>query len=98
MNAPAVTDLPSALRHIAEALDQARDPRASTADLLARLRAPRAGLTALPARYVEVFDLLLDRLESSALFTEESCSFSRSELVDSLAQWLAKARDQAGLA
>ena len=37
---------------------------------------------------------LLDSLESSALFTEESCSFSQRELHDSLGLWLDKARAQ----
>jgi hypothetical protein len=37
---------------------------------------------------------LLDRLESSALFTEESCSFSQSDLLGSLQMWLDKARGQ----
>ena len=97
MNAPAMTDTQSALRLIGEALDLAQDPHASTADLLARLRIPREALAGLPPRYLQVFDLLLDRLESSALFSEESCSFSRSELFDSLTQWLAKAREQAGI-
>lgn len=94
MNRPLAIDLSDALQQVGTALDHAREPQGSTADLLARLRAARAGLAALPARYGQVFDLLLDRLESSALFTEESCSFSRTELVDSLAQWLAKAREQ----
>jgi len=34
---------------------------------------------------------LLDRLEASALFTEESCSFSRRSLLDHLQAWLDKA-------
>ncbi|MEO8023049.1 hypothetical protein [Polaromonas sp.] len=50
--------------------------------------------TALPARYNEVLLQLLDRLESSALFTEESCSFSQKELLDSLQQWLDQAQRQ----
>jgi hypothetical protein len=35
---------------------------------------------------------LLDRLESSALFTEESCSFSQRDQFASLQMWLDKAR------
>ena len=35
---------------------------------------------------------LLDRLESSALFSEESCSFSQKELLDSLQLWMDKAQ------
>ncbi|MBU4423553.1 MULTISPECIES: hypothetical protein [unclassified Acidovorax] len=49
-------------------------------------------LTALPPRYAEVLHGLLDRLESSALFSEESCSFSQKDLVDSLQMWVDKAR------
>jgi hypothetical protein len=50
-------------------------------------------LAALPPRYTEVLTQLLTRLESSALFTEESCSFSHKDLVDSLQLWLDKARE-----
>ena len=49
-------------------------------------------LAALPPRYTEVLTQLLTRLESSALFTEESCSFSHKELLGSLQLWLDKAR------
>ena len=49
---------------------------------------------ALPARFSEVLMQLLDRLESSALFTEESCSFSQKELLDSLQLWIDKAQLQ----
>lgn len=49
---------------------------------------------ALPARYTEVQQQLLDRLESSALFTEESCSFSQKDLLDNLQQWLDQAQRQ----
>ncbi|MGH8829559.1 MAG: hypothetical protein ACREXV_00495 [Polaromonas sp.] len=49
---------------------------------------------ALPARFSEVLMQLLDRLESSALFTEESCSFSQKDLLDSLQLWIDKAQLQ----
>ncbi|MDP3226396.1 MAG: hypothetical protein Q8N13_00255 [Acidovorax sp.] len=49
-------------------------------------------LAALPQRYADVLLGLLDRLESSALFSEESCSFSQKDLVDSLQMWVDKAR------
>ena len=55
-------------------------------------RAQQALLAALPPRYGEVLLSLIDRLEASALFTEESCSFSHQGLVDSLQLWLDKAR------
>jgi hypothetical protein len=49
-------------------------------------------LAALPARYTEVLLNLLDRLESGALFSEESCSFSQKDLIASLQMWADKAR------
>ena len=49
---------------------------------------------ALPPRFAEVLLNLLDRLESSALFSEESCSFSQKDLLDSLQLWTDKARDR----
>ena len=49
-------------------------------------------LAALPPRYSEVLLNLLDRLESSALFSEESCSFSQKDLVATLQMWVDKAR------
>jgi len=55
-------------------------------------RAQQALLAALPPRYGEVLLNLIDRLESSALFTEESCSFSRKDLLDHLQAWVDKAR------
>ncbi|WP_291476825.1 hypothetical protein [Acidovorax sp.] len=48
--------------------------------------------TALPPRYTTVLHDLLDRLESSALFSEESSSFSQQDLLDSLRMWMDKAR------
>jgi len=48
-------------------------------------------LQALPPPFTPVWHQLLDRLESSALFSEESCSFSQGDLLDSLALWLDKA-------
>ncbi|MEY2677835.1 MAG: hypothetical protein RLZ00_527 [Pseudomonadota bacterium] len=49
---------------------------------------------ALPPKFETVWLNLVDRLESSALFTEESCSFSQTDLFDSLAMVLDKAQAQ----
>jgi len=51
-------------------------------------------LATLPPRYAEVAEDLLGRLEAGSLFTEESCSFSRQDLLDSLTVWLDKAQQQ----
>lgn len=60
-----------------------------------QLAAQQQGLAAaLPGRFNDVLSQLLNGLESSALFTEESCSFSQKELLDSLQLWIAKAQLQ----
>jgi len=46
----------------------------------------------LPEKFGIVLGDLLDRLEASALFNEESCSFSQKDLLDSLQVWADKAR------
>ena len=70
----------------------------SAADLGSQARSSGALLTTLPPRYAEVLLNLLDRLEASALFTEESCSFSQTELFDTLEQWADKAQARLALA
>ncbi len=51
-------------------------------------------LVALPPKFELVLRQVLDRLESSALFSDESCSFSQKDLLDSLQQWLDHAQGQ----
>jgi hypothetical protein len=66
---------------------------AITASVLSHTAREQADLLAvLPPRYADVLHGLLDRLESSALFSEESCSFSQKDLLDSLQMWVDKAR------
>ena len=69
-----------------------REQRISNHAFSAAARGHAVLLAALPPRYGEVLLGLLDRLEAGALFTEESCSFSHKELVDSLELWVEKAR------
>ncbi|MGH6625438.1 MAG: hypothetical protein ACRECD_02655 [Burkholderiaceae bacterium] len=76
------------------ALEQLRSGRLGVHAFSAEARGHEALLQALPGRYREVLLQLLDRLESSALFSEESCSFSQSGLLDNLQLWLEKARAQ----
>ena len=57
-------------------------------------RSSGALLTVLPPRYAEVLLQLLDRMEASALFTEESCSFSPNDMHESLQAWGAKAHER----
>ena len=46
----------------------------------------------LPAQFGDVLAQLLDHIEASALFSEESCSFSQKDLMASLQLWADKAR------
>jgi hypothetical protein len=72
---------------------QAFERGAHTAAALSTLARQQTALfAALPPRYGEVLLNLLDRLESSALFSEESCSFSQKDLVANLQMWVEKAR------
>lgn len=76
---------------VAAALKRLRQGEASAHAFSETARQQEALLAALPARYAEVLHGLLDRLESGALFSEESCSFSQKDLIDSLQMWLDKA-------
>ncbi len=75
-----------------EALDGLAQSQVTAASFSALAEKQVTLLAALPPRYTEVLTQLLTRLESSALFTEESCSFSHKELLGSLQMWLEKAR------
>ena len=85
----------SQLDAIGTRIDALRTGRGeSIATLSNEARASSDLLAALPPRYGEVLLNLLDRLESSALFSEESCSFSQKDLLDNLQVWVDKARAQ----
>jgi hypothetical protein len=73
------------------ALQQLRGDALSVADFSRIAMQQQILATALPERFGEVLSQLLNRLESGALFTEESCSFSQKDLLDSLQLWLDKA-------
>jgi hypothetical protein len=49
---------------------------------------------ALPPKYGEVLAEITDRIESSALFDEESCSYSQSDLLEALEVWAQKANER----
>ena len=82
------------LQALADALLRLKDGNLTASALNEQARACDALLAALPKRYGVVLFQLLDRLESSALFTEESCSFSQGDLHAHLDGWVAKAREQ----
>ncbi|MGE8320999.1 MAG: hypothetical protein ACN6O3_19785 [Comamonas sp.] len=74
------------------ALQQFDAGELSAQALSTQARAQGDLLAALPPQFETVLLQLLDRLESSALFSEESCSFSQKDLLDSLRLWADKAR------
>ena len=87
-----MTDTASAqLATLAQALQAFARGDHTAAALSTLARQQTTLLAALPPRYSEVLLNLLDRLESSALFSEESCSFSQKDLVGNLTMWVEKA-------
>jgi hypothetical protein len=72
-------------------LAQIQNGSVQASAFVSQARAHSALLQALPEKYSTVYHDLLDRLESGALFSEESCSFSQRDLLDSLALWSDKA-------
>ena len=65
-------------------LQQLAAEKITVEELSAQARASSHLLASLPPRYSTVLMDLLDRIEASALFTEESCSFSQSDLLGHL--------------
>lgn len=63
-----------------------------TTELTDAARAALVLASSLPPQFGEVLNNILDRLESSALFTEESCSFSQTGLLENLEVWIEKAQ------
>ncbi|MFM2054204.1 MAG: hypothetical protein RL456_2241 [Pseudomonadota bacterium] len=82
-------------RHLDALLGAFRQGDLDAAALAGGFRDTAARWPGLPERYTRVLGQLLMQVESSALFTEESCSFSRGDLADALGQWLDKARQAA---
>ncbi|MBV7457778.1 hypothetical protein KW843_25120 [Acidovorax sp. sif1233] len=80
------------LQPVHDALQAFSQGTLSASALSTTARAQTDLLAALPPRYAEVLHGLLDRLESSALFSEESCSFSQKDLVANLEMWVDKVR------
>lgn len=68
------------------------EDRLPAGELSQRFRAAAKAWPGLPARYGQVLEKLLEPLEASAMFSEESCAFSRTDLAQSLRDWLQHAR------
>jgi hypothetical protein len=81
----------AALTQLRTALTDLRSHALPTHAFIQTARAQQVLFNALPPKFNEVWQGLIDRLESSALFSEESCSFSQTDLLDSLEMVLNKA-------
>ncbi len=81
------------LHALQQALQQLAAGKITAAELIAQARATPHLQDRLPPRYAAVLQDLLDRLEASALFTEESCSFSQNDLLTHLQGWADKAQE-----
>ena len=76
-----------------QALWQCEQGDTSTAQMIQVWRHEASQLN-LPQRFGDVLNGQLDRMESSALFSEESCSFSQKDQLAALRVWLEKATEQ----
>ena len=81
------------LATLVQALHAFEGDKINAAALSTLARQQTTLLAALPPRYGEVLLNLMDRLESSALFSEERCSFSQKDLVANVQVWVEKARE-----
>ena len=81
----------AALATLRRALATLRSDSSTDRAFVQTARSQEALFRSLPPKFEEVWLGLVDRLESSALFNEESCSFSQTDLLDSLEMVLDKA-------
>lgn len=88
---PSTLAASAAIVAMQERLTQLREGRLNPSDLSQWALAQKALLDALPAPFSVVLQDLLNRLEAGAMFSEESCSFSQKDIIDSLQLWIDKA-------
>ena len=93
-HSPELLEASRQLQQLKSGFTQLAQSQGNASSLGQQARAANTLLQTLPPRYGEVLLNLLDRLESSALFTEESCSFSQKDLLDNLQSWADKAQTQ----
>lgn len=80
-----------ALERLRGSLDDLRAGQVAPAALIDAFRKEAELLAALPPAFASVAENTLQRLESSGLFAEESCSFSQQGLLENLDLWIQKA-------
>ena len=85
------------LTRLRSALQDIQSGAIHASDFVRQARDLDALLVALPPAFSTVWSDLLNRLESGAMFNEDSCSFSQSQVLDSMALWLDKAEARLGM-
>lgn len=78
------------IKKLTEALENEEFQNAG--ELVFAFRQEKDLLHELPAVFEGALESILERLESTATFTEESCSFSQSDFLAALNIWLEKSR------
>lgn len=84
----------SDLQALRSAFERLRSGELNAHAFAAQTASYSAIFSALPPRFQDVWHDLMTRLESGALFDAESCSFSQSDLHESLRLWLDKASER----
>lgn len=65
---------------------------ADSKQLIDEFRSEKSLLAELPAVFEGALESILERMESTALFSEESCSFSKADMIAALTVWVEKAK------
>lgn len=81
------------IQSLRQTLDEWKSGKKTVAELVSQFRAFYS-VSGLPEKYGVALEGVLGRVESSSLFTEESCSFSQKDLIDALIYWIDKAEQQ----
>lgn len=77
------------LQHVQDQLNAWLNGTGQSADLIRSFRTFCED-SQLPDKYGAALENVLSRVESSSLFTEESCSFSKKDLANAMTVWLEK--------
>ena len=80
---------PQSVHNVQHSLQAWLDGSGNAADLIQAIRVFCKD-SQLPEKYGTALENVLSRVESSSLFTEESCSFSKKDLANALRVWLEK--------
>lgn len=83
-----MNDIDTTVHHLRSTLQQLEAGEITPEAVCARFRLAALQWQGLPQRYAQVLERLLQPLDTAVMLGEESCSFSRADLVQALNQWL----------